>query len=56
MRDDLTMREIIIADLLKTGESDVHVEDITEVVAGCVDLRLTIKLEPFNREYVKVSI
>lgn len=56
MRDDLTIREIVIDELLKTGKSDVHVEDISEVVEGCVAKQLTIKIAPYKKYYVQVSI
>lgn len=56
LEQELTMQEVHIRDLQNEGKIEVHIEDILEVVYGCVNLGLKITLEPSKKHHTMVLL
>lgn len=56
LEQELTMQEVHIRDLQKEGKTEVHIEDILEVVQRCVSLELKITLEPSKKHHTTVLL
>lgn len=56
LEQEKQLSETIVAELKQAGKKEVHIEDLWEVVTGCVKLGIPIKLLPLSKYTVSVSL
>lgn len=56
LEQELTMQELHIRDLQKEGKTEVHIEDIIEVVHECVSLGFKVTLEPSKKYHTMILL